>query len=110
MLSFVIVACVAAIAITTVTIWNSDKRGFNLPLFISFGLIIGVPLAFGLLKGLWDGRPLFGYPTSGAILTSGGFHCAGDGPKRIHYHTCAGPPAMLPEGSRPADFPYADSM
>ena len=69
-----------------------------------FALSLAVNLWF-IIPGVIAGKPLVGTPNSGAIYTSGGFHCPGDGPNRIHYHTCDGAPVVLPEGTKPSDFP-----
>ena len=74
------------------------------PVFLALLLIFAVAIIPGLLAG----RPLVGGPKSNAIFSDGGFHCAGDGPYRIHYHTCSGAAVALPKGRNPADFPAAD--
>jgi hypothetical protein len=75
-------------------------------------IVLGAILAFILAVHLWfiipgllAGKPLVGTPNSGAIYSTGGFHCPGDGPNRIHYHTCEGAPVALPDGMKPSDFP-----
>jgi hypothetical protein len=71
-------------------------------------VVLGVILAGNLwfvIPGLLAGKPLFGTPNSGAIYSSGGFHCSGDSRDRIHFHTCAGEPLPLPKGTTPGDFP-----
>jgi hypothetical protein len=69
-------------------------------------LVLIVAFAAIIVPGLFSGKKLVGYPTFGAIGSSGGFHCAGDGPNHIHYHTCSGAAVPLPKGSRSSDFPY----
>lgn len=66
--------------------------------------IVAVHLSF-MLPGLLAGRPLVGTPNSNPIYSTGGFHCEGDGPNRIHYHTCDGASVTLPEGTKPSDYP-----
>lgn len=68
------------------------------------GLILACHLWF-IIPGLLAGKPLIGTPNSGAIYSSGGFHCPGDGRDRIHFHTCSGEPVPLPKGTTPGDFP-----
>lgn len=67
-------------------------------------VIIAVNLWF-IIPGLRAGRPFVGTPNSNPIYSSGGFHCPGDGPNRIHYHTCYGSSEGLPTGTKPSDFP-----
>jgi hypothetical protein len=69
--------------------------------------ILAVNLWF-IVPGLLAGKPLVGTPNSNPIYSTGGFHCPGDGPNRIHYHTCYGPPVALPSGTKPSDFPDHD--
>jgi hypothetical protein len=66
--------------------------------------ILIVHLSF-IIPGLIAGRPLVGTPNSNPIYSTGGFHCPGDGPHRIHYHTCNGESVPLPKGTKPSDFP-----
>jgi hypothetical protein len=58
-----------------------------------------------VIPGSMAGRPLVGPPNTNPIYSSGGFHCSGDGPYRIHYHTCAGEAVPLPNGTKPSDYP-----
>jgi len=71
-------------------------------------LILIAMFAVFISPGLLSGRKLVGTPTSGAIFSDGGWHCPGDGPNRIHYHSCAGEAVPLPPGTRPSDFPNTD--
>ena len=80
------------------------RRSF-LWLFVCILLLLVVPHAVVLIPGLLEGKPLVGPPNSDAIYTSGGFHCPGDGPLKIHYHLCYGNPVPLPSGKRASDYP-----
>lgn len=83
----------------------TTKRKRKLLLWaICLGVILAGHLWF-VVPGLLAGKPLIGPPNSGAIYSSGGFHCSGDGPDRIHFHTCSGEPLPLPKGTTPGDFP-----
>jgi hypothetical protein len=68
-------------------------------------LVFFVQFVVIVIPGLLAGRKLEGPPRSGAIFDTGGFHCPGDGPNRIHYHTCLGDPVPIPEGAKPSDYP-----
>ena len=75
-----------------------------------FLIVIAIIVLFAhaviVVPGLLAGKRLVGLPNSGAIYSSGGFHCSGDGPNRIHYHTCQGDAVPLPDGTRASDYPY----
>lgn len=78
---------------------------FKVILFVVVLIIVLSAHAVVVIPGLLAGKRLIGPPNSGAIYSTGGFHCPGDGPTRIHYHTCQGDPVPLPEGTTAADFP-----
>jgi hypothetical protein len=77
------------------------QRGVVKPVF----LVLLLVFAAIIVPGLMSGKPLLGGPNSNALFRDGGFHCPGDGPHLIHYHTCSGAPVALPKGRSPSDFP-----
>ena len=70
-------------------------------------LVLLLLFAAIIIPGLLSGKPLLGGPNSDAIFSGGGFHCPGDGPYLIHYHTCGGAPVAVPKGRKTSDFPMA---
>lgn len=78
---------------------------FRVILFVVVLTIVLSAHAVIVIPGLLAGKKLIGAPNSGAIYSTGGFHCPGDGPAHIHYHTCQGDPVALPDGRSAADFP-----
>jgi hypothetical protein len=72
------------------------------------GLIILAVNLYFIIPGLLEGRPLVGTSSSNPIYSNDGFHCPGDGPQHVHFHTCDGPSYTLPSGTKPSDYPYHD--
>jgi hypothetical protein len=84
------------------------RRSFRRTRLIVIGGIIACIIAVQLwfiIPGFLAGRPLVATPNSAPIYSTGGFHCPGDGPNRIHYHSCDGAPVALPVGTKPSDYP-----
>jgi len=78
---------------------------FRVTIFIVVAVIVLSAHAVNVIPGLLAGKTLIDTPNAGAIYSTGGIHCPGDGPTRIHYHTCRGDPVPLPDGTAAADFP-----